>query len=73
LAAQITLRELGIMASHLPENIFLAVMGSLLGFCGIVIIHMREYYYSPITKISDHMRDIYKDIPNSVFLIWKIH
>ncbi len=50
LAAQITLRELGIMASHLPENIFLAVLGSFLGFCGIVIIHMREYYYPPITK-----------------------
>jgi drug/metabolite transporter (DMT)-like permease len=49
-AAQITLRELGIMANHLPENIILAVLGSLLGFCGIVIIHMREYYYSPITK-----------------------
>jgi drug/metabolite transporter (DMT)-like permease len=42
LAAQITLRELGIMASHLPENILLAVLGSLLGFCGIVVIHMRE-------------------------------
>jgi drug/metabolite transporter (DMT)-like permease len=41
LAAQITLRELGIMASHLPENIFLAVLGSFLGFCGIVVIHMR--------------------------------
>jgi drug/metabolite transporter (DMT)-like permease len=50
LAGQITLREFGIMASHLPENVFLVVLGSLLGFCGIVIIHMREYYYSPITK-----------------------
>jgi len=50
LAAQITLRELGIMASHLPEHIFLAVLGSFLGFCGIVVIHMREYYYSPISK-----------------------
>jgi hypothetical protein len=50
LAGQITLRELGIMASHLPENILFAILGSLLGFCGIVIIHMREYYYSPITK-----------------------
>lgn len=50
LAAQIILRELGIMASHLPENIFLALLGSFLGFCGIVVIHMREYSYSPITK-----------------------
>jgi len=50
LAGQITLRELGITASHLPENIILAVLGSLFGFCGIVIIHMREYHYSPITK-----------------------
>jgi hypothetical protein len=50
LAGQITLKELGIMASHLPENVFLALLGSLLGFCGIVIIHMREHYYSPITK-----------------------
>ena len=50
LAVQIILKELGIIASHLPENILLAVLGSLLGFCGIVIIHIREYYYSPITK-----------------------
>ena len=49
LAGQITLRELGITASHLPENIFLALLGGLFGFCGIVIIHMREYS-SPITK-----------------------
>ena len=49
LAGQITLSELGITASHLPENIFLALLGGLFGFCGIVIIHMREYY-SPITK-----------------------
>jgi drug/metabolite transporter (DMT)-like permease len=50
LAGQITLKELGIMTSHLPENVYLALLGSLLGFCGIVIIHMRGYYYSPITK-----------------------
>jgi len=49
LAGQITLRELGITASHLPENIFLALLGGPFGFCGIVIIHMREYY-STITK-----------------------
>ena len=34
LAVQIILKEL---ASHLPENILLSVLGSLLGFCGILI------------------------------------
>lgn len=43
LVGQITLKEFGIMASHLPENVNLAVLGSVLGFCGIVIIHIREY------------------------------
>jgi drug/metabolite transporter (DMT)-like permease len=38
---QITLRELGI-TSNLPENIFLAIVGGIIGFLGIYVIHMYE-------------------------------
>ena len=36
---QITLRELG-LTSNLPENIFLAIVGGMIGFLGIYVIHM---------------------------------
>ena len=36
---QIILKELGI-TSNLPENIFLAILGGILGFIGIYVIHM---------------------------------
>ena len=36
---QITLRELG-LTSNLPENIFLAIVGGIIGFLGIYVIHM---------------------------------
>jgi len=39
---QMMLKELNI-ASHLPENIFLAVLGGVSGFLGICIIHMSDY------------------------------
>jgi hypothetical protein len=35
------LKELGI-ASNLPENIFLAILGGVLGFLGIYVIHMHN-------------------------------
>jgi drug/metabolite transporter (DMT)-like permease len=39
---QIVLKEFGI-SSHLPENIFLAILGGVTGFFGIYIIHMSDY------------------------------
>jgi hypothetical protein len=36
------LKEFNI-ASHLPENIFLAILGGVSGFFGICIIHMSDY------------------------------
>ncbi|MDQ4073063.1 MAG: EamA family transporter, partial [Thermoproteota archaeon] len=42
---QITLKEIGFQA-HLPQNIYLAVLGGIVGFMGICIIHSRDY--SPI-------------------------
>lgn len=39
---QIVLKEFGI-SSHLPENIFLAILGGVTGFLGIYIIHMSDY------------------------------
>ena len=38
---QITLRELGVK-SNLPENIFIAIVGGVIGFLGIYIIHMHD-------------------------------
>lgn len=42
LVAQLLLVEVGI-PSNLPNNIFLAVLGGIIGFLGIYIIHMRDY------------------------------
>jgi drug/metabolite transporter (DMT)-like permease len=42
LAAQISLEKAGFY-SNLPDNIFLAVLGSIIGFLGIYIIHLRDY------------------------------
>jgi drug/metabolite transporter (DMT)-like permease len=42
LVAQLLLVEAGI-PSNLPNNIFLAVLGGIIGFLGIYIIHMRDY------------------------------
>ncbi|HEY0580349.1 MAG TPA: hypothetical protein VGC75_06550 [Candidatus Nitrosocosmicus sp.] len=42
LIIQIILKELG-FASHLPVNIFLAILGSIIGFFGIFIIHMSDF------------------------------
>ena len=44
---QIMLKELGI-TSNLPENIFLAILGGILGFLGIYVIHMHNTSYLPI-------------------------
>ena len=46
---QIILKELGI-TSNLPENIFLAILGGVLGFLGIYVIHMHTHYLSIIPR-----------------------
>jgi drug/metabolite transporter (DMT)-like permease len=46
---QIILKELGIM-SNLPEDIFLAILGGVLGFLGIYVIHMHTHYLSIIPR-----------------------
>ena len=45
---QIILKELGI-TSHLPENIFLAILGGVTGFLGIYVIHFPDHFVS-LTK-----------------------
>jgi drug/metabolite transporter (DMT)-like permease len=40
---QIILKELGI-STNLPENIFLAILGGVLGFLGVYVIHMHNDY-----------------------------
>jgi drug/metabolite transporter (DMT)-like permease len=45
---QLILKEFGIN-SHLPENIFLAISGGVIGFVGIYVIHTPHYSMS-ITK-----------------------
>jgi drug/metabolite transporter (DMT)-like permease len=42
LFCQIALNELGIMNGNLPINIPLAVLGSVCGFLGVAIIHIRD-------------------------------
>jgi drug/metabolite transporter (DMT)-like permease len=42
LVAQLLLVEAGI-PSNLPNNIFLAILGGIIGFLGIYTIHMRDY------------------------------
>jgi drug/metabolite transporter (DMT)-like permease len=46
---QIMLKELG-FASHLPQNIYLAFLGGVIGFLGIYLIHMSEPLLSRKTK-----------------------
>jgi drug/metabolite transporter (DMT)-like permease len=46
---QIILKELGI-TSNLPEDIFLAILGGVLGFLGIYVIHMHTHYLSIIPR-----------------------
>ncbi|HET7390428.1 MAG TPA: hypothetical protein VFJ51_06360 [Nitrososphaeraceae archaeon] len=46
---QIMLKELG-FASHLPENIYLAFLGGVIGFLGIYIIHMPDLLISRIRR-----------------------
>jgi drug/metabolite transporter (DMT)-like permease len=40
---QITIRQFGI-TSNLPENIFLAIIGGIIGFIGIYVIHLHGHY-----------------------------
>ena len=46
---QTTLKELG-FSSHLPENIYLAFLGGVIGFLGIYIIHMPDLLISKKIK-----------------------
>lgn len=46
---QIILKELG-YPSHLPENIFLATFGCIMGFLGIFVIHMPDFIVSKSKK-----------------------
>jgi ABC-type Co2+ transport system permease subunit len=39
---QIMIRQFGI-TSNLPENIFLAIIGGVIGFIGICVIHLHNY------------------------------
>jgi len=41
ISIQIVLRELGIKV-NLPENLFIAILGGVLGFLGIYIIHINN-------------------------------
>jgi hypothetical protein len=43
LVFQVILKEFGILEPNLPENILLAVLGSVFSFLGIFIVHMRDY------------------------------
>jgi len=45
---QLIIRELGIN-THLPENLLFAILGGVVGFIGIYIIHLPGYFV-PITK-----------------------
>ena len=49
IAIQTTLKELG-FSSHLPENIYLAFLGGVIGFLGIYMIHMPDLLISKKTK-----------------------
>jgi hypothetical protein len=42
LVAQLFLVEVG-FPSNLPNNIYLAVLGGIIGFLGIYVIHMHDY------------------------------
>ena len=46
---QIMFREIG-FASHLPQNIYLALLGGITGFLGIYLIHMPDPLLSRKTK-----------------------
>ena len=46
---QIMLKELG-FASHLPQNIYLAFLGGVIGFLGIYLIHVPDLLISRKTK-----------------------
>jgi drug/metabolite transporter (DMT)-like permease len=46
---QIILKELG-YPSHLPENIFLATFGCIMGFLGIFVIHISDFISSKTKK-----------------------
>jgi drug/metabolite transporter (DMT)-like permease len=42
IVVQIVLKEFG-LNGHLPENLFLAILGGITGFLGICIIHIPDY------------------------------
>ena len=56
LLLQIFLNQSGILTSNLPENIILAGLGSLIGFLGIVIIHIPKRNYE--TDVNKKRGDV---------------
>jgi hypothetical protein len=50
---QITMRQFGI-TSNLPENIFLAIVGGIIGFIGIYVIHLHDHYASVTVRKSKY-------------------
>ena len=45
LVLQVALNESGVLDTHLPNNILLAGLGSMIDFVGIFIIHMHDHTY----------------------------
>jgi drug/metabolite transporter (DMT)-like permease len=54
---QITIEQFGI-SSNLPENIFLAIVGGIIGFLGIYVIHLHDH--STSVNIRKNKEDNYR-------------
>ncbi len=54
---QITIKQFGI-SSNLPENIFLAIVGGIIGFLGIYVIHLHNH--STSVNIRKNKEDNYR-------------
>lgn len=54
---QIMIKQFGI-SSNLPENIFLAIVGGIIGFLGIYVIHLHDH--STSVNIGKNKKDNYR-------------
>ena len=54
---QIMIKQFGI-SSNLPENIFLAIVGGIIGFLGIYVIHLHDH--STSVNIRKNKKDNYR-------------
>jgi drug/metabolite transporter (DMT)-like permease len=59
LIIQITIKQFGI-SSNLPENIFLAIVGGIIGFLGIYVIHLHDH--STSVNIRKNKEDNYRSL-----------